>query len=113
MDPELEKHAAELVELVASGEGTATTSEFFLPHTSAACPDAPHRGPQGPNEDLSQCPRCLSPSWSLRPPGQTYGVHLADCSLPERHSSYCKPGGAGHPVAKTVRGYFPSRPGRD
>ncbi len=73
-----------------------------------ACPHGPHRGPQGPNEDLSQCPTCWAPSWALRPPDETYGTHLPDCSLPARHESYCKPGGAGHPQAARIRGYWPA-----
>jgi len=73
----------------------------------AECPDAPHRPPEGPNEDVSQCPRCLSLSWEFRPEGETYGWHAPDCSLEERHPSYCQPGGAGHPPAARVRGYWP------
>lgn len=69
-----------------------------------ACPDGPHRGPQGPNEDLSQCSTCWEPSYSMRPEGETYGTHLPDCSLPPRHESFCEPGGAGHPVAARIRG---------
>lgn len=71
------------------------------------CPDAPHRGPEGPNEDIHQCPTCLAPSHRMRPEGQTYGLHLPDCSLPERHPSYCQPGGDGHPPAPLIRGYWP------
>lgn len=74
----------------------------------AICPRGPHRGPQGPNEDLSQCAACWAPSWELRPPGETYGTHLPDCSLPARHESYCQPGGAGHPAAPRIRGYWPA-----
>lgn len=47
------------------------------------------------------------PSWSMRPLGETYGTHLPDCSLPVRHESYCLPGGAGHPPAPRIRGYWP------
>lgn len=68
------------------------------------CPGAPHRGPQGPNEDLGQCGQCGMPSWSLRNPGETFGEHLPDCSLPLRHESFCQPGGAGHPPSWKVRG---------
>ena len=68
------------------------------------CPGAPHRGPQGPNEDLSQCGLCLMPSWSVRPAGEQFGGHLADCSLPRRHDSYCVPGGVGHPDPDVLRG---------
>lgn len=72
------------------------------------CPDAPHRGPEGPNEDMSQCSACAMPSHSTRPDGEEYGQHLPDCSLPRRHPSYCQPGGAGHPPAETQRGYWPT-----
>lgn len=71
------------------------------------CPDGPHRLPAGPNEDIAQCRRCWSPTWELRPEGETYGWHLADCSLPLRHESYCQPGGVGHPPAAVIRGYWP------
>lgn len=67
----------------------------------------PHRFPEGPNEDVSVCPTCWSPTYELRPDGETYGDHLQDCSLPRRHQSYCQPGGAGHPRAATIRGYWP------
>jgi hypothetical protein len=72
------------------------------------CPHGPHRPPSGPNEDIAQCRACGSISWALRPEGETYGQHLPDCSLPERHENECAPGGTGHPKARLVRGYFPS-----
>jgi len=75
----------------------------------SSCPDAPHRGPRGPNEDISQCHRCLMPMWSMRPDREEFGGHLADCSLPRRHESYCQGGGAGHPEPGLLRGYFPPR----
>ena len=68
------------------------------------CPEAPHRHPQGPNEDVSVCPRCWALSWELRPEGETFGLHLPDCSLPIRHESFCAPGGLGHPPARQIRG---------
>jgi hypothetical protein len=71
------------------------------------CPRGPHRGPEGPNEDLSQCLLCWSPSYSMRAWGETYGEHLPDCSLPIWHESYCEPGGHGHPKAPKIRGYWP------
>lgn len=77
----------------------------------AECPDGPHRGPQGPNEDLSQCPVCWLPSHAMRPEGETYGEHLPDCRLPIRHPSFCEPGGTGHPPAATIRGYWPGADG--
>jgi len=72
---------------------------------SAECPDQPHRGPQGPNEDLGQCGKCLSFSYSKRPAGETFGLHADDCSLPVDHESYCVGGGEGHEPAEKVRGY--------
>lgn len=74
----------------------------------SACPYTPHRGPQGPNEDIAVCGSCGSLSYALRPAGETFGTHLADCSLPVRHEGHCQPGGAGHAVAPTVRGYWPT-----
>lgn len=68
------------------------------------CPNRPHRGPAGPNEDIAQCPLCLSPSWSKRPIGETWGNHIPDCSLPIDHENYCEPGGKGHPEAPIIRG---------
>lgn len=76
------------------------------PSNYYSCPASPHRGPEGPNEDLSVCQICGSISYEMRPEGETYGDHLADCSLDIKHESYCKPGGAGHPRAPTIRGYW-------
>jgi hypothetical protein len=75
---------------------------FFL--NPLDCPDGPHRGPQGPNEDIGQCPMCMDLSYRMRPPGQTFGHHLGDCSLPIDHESYCVGGGSGHPPAPLIRG---------
>lgn len=69
-----------------------------------ACPRGPHRGPQGPNEDLAQCALCLMPDHAMRPEGETFGRHLPDCSLPASHEGYCEPGGSGHPDAAVIRG---------
>lgn len=60
--------------------------------------------PQGPNEDVGQCPYCWAMMPVLRPDGETYGEHTVDCSLPRRHPGYCKPGGQGHPSAEHIRG---------
>lgn len=68
------------------------------------CRLRPHRGPQGPNEDLAQCFFCGSPTFAMRPVGETFGDHLPDCSLPYWHESYCVGGGEGHPPSRTVRG---------
>ena len=35
------------------------------------CPRSPHRGPTGPNEDMARCVFCGSPSWQMRPWGET------------------------------------------
>lgn len=53
--------------------GTASIPAY----TRDTCPRAPHRGPEGPNEDVSQCPLCWSLSWELRPEGETFGEHPA------------------------------------
>lgn len=71
------------------------------------CPRGPHRVPQGPNEDLAQCPECWGISYAMRPSSETFGHHMADCSLPIDHESYCVGGGQGHPDAPTIRGYLP------
>lgn len=68
------------------------------------CLDLPHRGPAGPNEDIAQCPRCLSPTFSMRPQGETWGNHADDCSLPVDHQGFCEGGGSGHPPAAHIRG---------
>lgn len=68
------------------------------------CPRGPHRGPEGPNEDITMCPGCGSPTFVLRPWGETFGNHLSDCSLPVWHESYCVGGGTGYPPARLVRG---------
>jgi hypothetical protein len=70
------------------------------------CPYLPHRGPQGPNEDISTCAHCGRMSYVKRPQGETYGFHIADCSLPVDHESYCEPGGAGHTPTENVRGVW-------
>jgi len=68
------------------------------------CPDGPHRGPEGPCEDLGQCGKCLSPSWRLRPKGERFGDHIPDCSLPDPHPGFCMGGGWGHPPTEVMRG---------
>lgn len=68
------------------------------------CPDKPHRGPEGPNEDIGQCQKCGSPCYRMRPAGEEFGGHAPDCSLPQRHESYCQPGGDGHPAPEVMRG---------
>jgi len=72
--------------------------------TPDSCPNGPHREPEGPNEDLAQCFRCWSPTYVMRPWGETFGRHLADCSLPVWHESHCVGGGSGHPDARLIRG---------
>ena len=78
---------------------------MLFDHLPGSCPDGPHRGPQGPNEDISQCVLCGSPSYIKRPINETYGRHLPDCALPLDHDSFCVGGGSGHPPAPIVRGY--------
>ena len=77
------------------------------------CPAGPHRGPEGPNEDIAQCGHCGLPTWAKRPAGETFGDHLPDCSLPIDHESYCHGGGSGHPRAAVIRGYSPPVPAVD
>lgn len=74
------------------------------PIQQSECPNAPHRGPEGPNEDIGQCHRCWGMSYAMRPQRETWGHHLPDCSLPSQHESYCQPGGSGHPDAEVIRG---------
>lgn len=72
----------------------------------ADCPDRDrHRPPQGPCEDLGQCPRCLWLSFEMRPAGETFGFHARDCSLSERHEGDCVGGGNGHRPG-VIRGYW-------
>lgn len=68
------------------------------------CPDGPHRGPQGPNEDVGQCWRCFMPIGVMRPTGEEFGGHIPDCSLEQGHPGYCAPGGSGHPAPRVPRG---------
>lgn len=71
------------------------------------CPNGPHRAPEGPNEDLGQCRRCLGISHSMRPDNEQIGLHADDCSLPRHHPSYCVGGGTGHAPVEIIRGYWP------
>lgn len=74
------------------------------------CPDqAKHRNPEGPNEDMGLCRLCRWPTFEMRPEGETYGDHWPDCSLPIRHERECVGGGAGHPRARKIRGYWPGQ----
>ena len=74
--------------------------EYF--ESLPAC--GPHRGPEGPNEDVAQCFKCHSMTYTMRPWGETFGPHRPDCSLPIWHESYCQGGGDGHPEAPNQRG---------
>lgn len=65
-----------------------------------------HREPQGPNEDIASCTSCWGITFTLRPEGETFGLHADDCSLPVRHEGYCVGGGEGHPPAEHIRGFF-------
>lgn len=60
----------------------------------------------GPCVDLAQCPECGTICGALRPPGETFGFHARDCSLPERHYGECVGGGTGHQPGH-IRGYWP------
>lgn len=83
------------------------TDEAGMPLWERVCPRWPHRGPEGPNEDLAQCGWCLGPDHSMRPANETYGLHLDDCSLPLDHEGSCVGGGQGHPPAEVIRGWWP------
>lgn len=52
----------------------------------------------GPNMDIGQCADCWMPVGVMRPDGESFGWHIADCSLPMRHPGYCTPGGNGHEI---------------
>lgn len=81
---------------------------WLFPYHAWECPHlARHRPPQGPNEDVAVCRECGTLTYSMRPPGETFGEHLPDCALPVDHSGYCVPGGAGHPPSTVVRGFWP------
>lgn len=86
------------------GEMTRDELEAAVGFVLNRCKSGPHRLPEGPNEDVGQCPDCWCPIGVMRPEGETFGDHLADCSLPIRHPGYCEPGGSGHPRAEHVRG---------
>lgn len=79
-------------------------NEPLWPYRGKVCPDGPHRGPEGPNEDMGQCGKCGGFSFSMRPEGETFGRHWSDCSLPNRHQGECVGCGAGHPDAPMIRG---------
>lgn len=78
--------------------------EPIWPYLGKTCPGEPHRGPEGPNEDIGQCSKCGGLSFSMRPEGETFGRHWPDCSLPNRHEGECVGGGTGHPDAPKIRG---------
>src|SRR4051812_20630762 len=82
-------------------------NDDFMKYWGKPC-DLDHLFPSGPNEDIGQC-RCGAPIGVLRPEGETYGWHIADCSLPLRHRGYCVGGGSGHeiPTTEKIRGWFP------
>lgn len=65
-----------------------------------------HSRRHGPCTDTGQCSGCGFPVPSMRPDGETYGLHADDCASPERHWGPCEPGGTGHAPGK-VRGYWP------
>src|SRR6185312_3902521 len=67
---------------VVSRSRRQCAARSFWPFFGRECPDGPHRGPEGPNEDIGQCGKCGSPTFRMRPPGETFGTHADDCSLP-------------------------------
>jgi len=97
-----------LLKLVPIGGETVTTKEEYAANVAsikAECDAGEHRGPEGPNEDLAQCPLCWSVTFSRRPDGETFGNHTDECSLPSEHLSFCVSGGSGHPPASKARGW--------
>lgn len=64
-----------------------------------------HQPIAGPCVDLAQCGECWMPVGALRPPGETFGFHDRDCSLPERHYGVCVGGGTGHKPG-LIRGWW-------
>ena len=82
--------------------------DTFMSHAGSddPCPDGPHRSPEGPNEDMAQCHRCLVIDFTMRPENEQYGLHADDCSLPRRHQGWCEGGGTGHAPVEIVRGYW-------
>jgi hypothetical protein len=91
---------SDLLEYMESSEYAANVASI-----KAECDAGEHRGPEGPNEDLAQCPLCWSMTFSRRPDGETFGNHADDCSLPSEHLSFCVGGGSGHPPAPKARGW--------
>lgn len=67
------------------------------------CKYGPHRGPQGPNEDLAQCFRCGAVSHRMRAWGDTFGAHSIDCGLPIWHGDYCSRANVPHVTSALVR----------
>lgn len=72
--------------------------------TAENCPYGPHRGPQGPNEDLAQCFHCGTISHRMRPWGDTFCGHLDECGLPIWHASLCAPAELPHPTSTAALG---------
>lgn len=98
----------ELLDMLGDGDGSDLLPFLF---NQTGCPDwDDHRGPEGPCEDLGQCSKCGSITFSLRPEGETIGFHAEDCSLPIRHERDCVGGGIGHPPG-IIRGYWPGMDG--
>jgi len=97
----------ELRAVPTDASSTGEPDRLLGTHLGQSCPKGPHRGPEGPNEDLATCPRCGRMSWALRPEGETLGLHADDCSLPRRHEGHCTHGGSGHAPAALVRGFWP------
>ncbi len=73
--------------------------------STAAC-SREHPDLDGPCMDTAMCPECWRPMGAMRPPGETFGFHNRDCSLPERHYGECVGGGTGHKPGH-IRGYWP------
>lgn len=102
---ELEAHNKRVAEATENIKNLPPPREGYWAYlrTPWLCPEF-HRVPEGVNEDIATCWRCNSPTFSMRPEGETFGEHMSDCSLPIGHESYCVGGGVGHTPSRKVRG---------
>lgn len=64
------------------------------------CPLEIHPEVAGPNMDLGQCRFCGAPMGVKRSVGESFGWHIADCSLDFGHAGRCIGGGEGHAVPR-------------
>lgn len=77
------------------------------PCTFAARMPAHGRGPNGPCEDIAQCPSCWTLSASLRPLGELFYDHAESCP----HVLHWGPCSAAEPVSNRSTAWFAERLG--